>query len=265
MRKLLNVDANAKTVKGQKRGYLTGILYLSPADLSGYEVCPQRSAGCTEACLNTAGRGAFSNVQASRISKTKYYFENRPAFMDDLVLNIKALERKAKRMGLTPVVRLNGTSDIAWERVRVMMAAQKNPPSLPNIMAMFPHIQWYDYTKVTKRAIAYGEGRMPPHYHLTFSLTEDNDADAILAMNAGCNVAVVFQKDAYAHHVAVGNWWFGSVDSGTWKLPRSNEVVDGDQSDLRFADKHGDDGTGLIVALKAKGPARHDTSGFVRS
>ena len=253
MRKLLNIDANAKTVKGQKRGYLTGILYLAPADLSGYEVCPQRSAGCTKACLNTAGRGAFSNVQTSRISKTKYYFENRPAFMDDLVLNIRALERKAKRMGLTPVVRLNGTSDIAWERVRVMMAAQKNPPSLPNIMTMFPHIQWYDYTKVTKRAIAYGEGRMPPNYHLTFSLTEDNDADAILAIGAGCNVAVVFNGEAYAHHVAEGDW-----DGGA-------EVVDGDQSDLRFADKHGDDGLGLIVALKAKGPARHDTSGFVRS
>jgi len=173
--------------------------------------------------------------------------------MDDLVLNIKALERKAKRMGLTPVVRLNGTSDIAWERVRVMMAAQKNPPSLPNIMAMFPHIQWYDYTKVTKRAIAYGEGRMPPNYHLTFSLTEDNDADAILAIGAGCNVAVVFNGEAYAHHVAAGDW-----DGGA-------EVVDGDQSALRFADKHGDDGLGLIVALKAKGPARHDTSGFVRS
>ena len=258
MRKLLNVDANAKTVKGQKRGYLTGILYLSPADLSGYEVCPQRSAGCTEACLNTAGRGAFSNVQASRISKTKYYFEDRPAFMDDLVLNIKALERKAKRMGLTPVVRLNGTSDIAWERVPV--------GGFPNIMAMFPHLIMYDYSKVTKRAVAYGEGRMPSNYHLTFSLTEDNDADAIRAMNAGCNVAVVFQKDAYTHHVAVGNWQIARWQlSKFWKLPRSNEVVDGDQSDLRFADKHGDDGLGLIVALKAKGPARHDTSGFVRS
>ena len=245
MRKLLNVDANAKTVKGQKRGYLTGILYLSPADLSGYEVCPQRSAGCTEACLNTAGRGAFSNVQTSRISKTKYYFEDRPAFMDDLVLNIKALERKAKRMGLTPVVRLNGTSDIAWERVPV--------GGFPNIMTMFPHIQFYDYTKVTKRAIAYGKGRMPSNYSLTFSLTENNDADAIRATGAGCNVAVVFNGEAYAHHVAAGDW-----DGGA-------EVVDGDQSDLRFADKHGDDGLGLIVALKAKGPARHDTSGFVRS
>ena len=255
MRKLLNIDANAKTVKGQKQGYLTGILYLAPADLSGYEVCPQRSAGCTEACLNTAGRGVFSNVQASRISKTKYYFEDRPAFMDDLVLNIKALERKANRMGLTPVVRLNGTSDIAWERVpvpkRILGSSVIN--GFPNIMAKFPHIQFYDYTKVTKRAVAYGEGRMPSNYSLTFSLTEDNDADAIRATGAGCNVAVVFKTDAYAQHVAVGNW-----DGGA-------EVVDGDQSDLRFADKTGDDGLGLIVALKAKGPARYDVSGFVRS
>jgi len=186
--------------------------------------------------------------------------------MDDLVLNIKALERKAKRMGLTPVVRLNGTSDIAWERVPV--------GGFPNIMAVFPHLTMYDYSKVTKRAVAYGEGRMPPNYHLTFSLTEDNDADAILAMNAGCNVAVVFNENAYNRYVAAGNWWFGiaytqaltemSIDEMSIKQLK-DEVVDGDQSDLRFADKHGDDGLGLIVALKAKGPARHDTSGFVRS
>jgi hypothetical protein len=36
-------------------------------------------------------------------------------------------------------------------------------------------------------------------------------------------------------------------------------VVDGDADDLRFLD-----GRGVVVGLKAKGPAKKDTSGFVR-
>ena len=234
MRKLLNVDANAKTVKGQKRGYLTGILYLSPADLSGYEVCPQRSAGCTEACLNTAGRGAFSNVQTSRISKTKYYFEDRPAFMDDLVLNIKALERKAKRMNLTPVVRLNGTSDLPWERVPV--------DGLPNVMVMFPHIKFYDYTKVTKRSIRFASGKdWPSNYHLTFSRSGENDDDVDAVRLGGGNVAAVYSPEA----------------KDDLLIDKPNNV-DGDLHDLRFLDP-----LGSWVLLKAKGPAIHDQSNFV--
>ena len=117
--KLLNIDTNAKTVKGQARGYMTAILYLAPANLSGYEVCPKRTAGCTAACLNSAGRGAFSTVQKARIAKTKFYFENRPAFLAQLVKEIRAFIRKAEKRGLIPTVRLNGTSDIPWERVAV--------------------------------------------------------------------------------------------------------------------------------------------------
>jgi hypothetical protein len=103
--KLLNIDANAKTVKGQGRGYMTAILYLAPADESGYEVCPMASKGCRKACLNKAGMGAFSNVQAARIAKTKWYFEDRSAFMAQLVAEVRAFIRKAIKLGLIPVVR----------------------------------------------------------------------------------------------------------------------------------------------------------------
>lgn len=236
--KLLGVGRDAKTVKGEKDGYLTGILYLAPADLSGYEVCPQRSAGCTAGCLNTAGQGAFSNVQIARVAKTKRYFEDRRGFMDDLVKDIRALIRKAERLGMKPAVRLNGTSDIPWERIPAAGALTRNPQ---NIMELFPEVQFYDYTKITKRALAAARnGRFwPDNYHLTFSKTEDNLEDCLHVLAEGGNVSAVFRDD----------------------LPETFQqftVIDGDKNDLRFLDPKG-----CIVGLKAKGKARQDTSGFV--
>ena len=59
-KKLLNIDDNPKTIKGQKYKYMTAILYLAPARTSGFNVCPLASAGCKASCLNTAGRGQWA-------------------------------------------------------------------------------------------------------------------------------------------------------------------------------------------------------------
>lgn len=264
-KKLLQIDTNAKTVKGRKKGFMTGILYLAPAKLSGYEVCPQRSAGCTAACLNTAGRGAFSNVQAARIAKTKWYFEDREGFMALLVKNVAALVRKAEREGLVPVVRLNGTSDIPWERVPVRGTGGNAAPfsDKPNIMAAFPHVQFYDYTKITKRALAHAQGDFPANYHLTYSATESNDEECEAVLAAGGNIAMVFSE--LSARIAEG------YDFGYNMTPWP--VVDGDATDLRHLDGevepklvgYAPEGrAGVIVGLKAKGKARKDMSGFVR-
>ena len=53
--RLLSVG-NPKVLKGLKQGYNTYILHLAPAKLSGYETCPKRTIGCTDSCLNLAGR-----------------------------------------------------------------------------------------------------------------------------------------------------------------------------------------------------------------
>ena len=166
----LLTTANYKTVKGEKLGYLTGILYLAPAKISGYEVCPRRSAGCTEACLYTAGMGKFSNVQQARIKKTKQFFEDRDNFLMQLRKDITALVRKAKKTNMTPAVRLNGTSDIEWTRF--------------GIMEEFPDVQFYDYTKVLNRL----KQPIPKNYHITFSKSEDNEMDCRWALNLGFNV-----------------------------------------------------------------------------
>jgi hypothetical protein len=181
MFKLLST-ANPKIQKGTAKGYLSFILHLAPADVAGYNTCPKATAGCKAACLNTAGRGGMFKrgettnvIQKARIRKTKYFFENRSAFLDDLTADIMKAVNFARKRGLKPVFRLNGTSDLAWEKY--------------GIIDQFPTIQFYDYTKILGRKIAH-----LPNYHLTFSAADGNDADVAEALAQGMNVAVVYDK-----------------------------------------------------------------------
>ena len=235
---LLCVSADAKTVKGLKHGVLTGILYLAPYNLSGFQVCPKASPECSALCLFTAGRGIYANIQKSRIDKTRWFFEERHTFMETLVANIERLIRKAKAMRMTPAVRLNGTSDIAWEKI----ACVRNGRIYPSVIEAFPTIQFYDYTKILGRTKALGL----QNYHLTFSLSENNDTDAAKALTQGYNVAVVL------------NTRRTEAKPATWG---GYPVIDGDKTDARFTDPKG----GHIVALHAKGKARKEPSGFVRA
>ena len=223
--KLLSTK-NYKTSKGEKLGILTGVMYLAPAKISGYEVCPRRSAGCTEACLYTAGMGAFSNVQLARINKTKLFFEDRENFMTQLRKDIIALVRKAEKTNMIPAVRLNGTSDIEWLRT--------------GIINEFPDVQFYDYTKVLNRLTK----DIPANYHITFSQNESNGFEVMTALNSGFNAAVVFSTKK------------GEALPETWN---NFPVYDGDDTDVRFQDPKG----GYVIGLRAKGKARKDTSGFV--
>ena len=230
--KLLST-ANPKIQKGSKLGYLSFILHLAPADLSGKEVCPKRTAGCTAACLNTAGRGGMFKkgentnvIQKARIRKTKEFFANRTDFLIQLTADIKLAIKQAAKAGLTPVVRLNGTSDIAWEKYEVAYGR--------NIFQLFPYIQFYDYTKVLGRKV-----KDIPNYHLTFSAADGNDADVAEAIKQGYNIAMVFDH----------------LPATYMGLP----VINADDTDLRFLDPKG-----VIAGLKAKGRAKKDTTGFVR-
>ena len=230
--KLLST-ANPKIQKGSKLGYLSFILHLAPATLSGKETCPKRTAGCTAACLNTAGRGGMfkrgentNTIQKARIRKTQMFFDNRDAFMADLVKDIKLGIKQAAKAGLTPVFRLNGTSDLAWEKYEVAHGK--------NIFELFDYVQFYDYTKVLGRKVSGIK-----NYHLTFSAADGNEADVDKALAQGMNVAMVFDKvpDTYLN----------------------TPVHDADEHDLRFLDPKGS-----IAGLKAKGKAKKDTTGFVR-
>jgi hypothetical protein len=239
--KLLSTG-NPKVLKGMSQGYNTYILHLAPADLSGYETCAKRTAGCTAACLNTAGRGGMFKrgentnvIQQARIRKTKMFFENRVEFMTTLVKDIELAIKQSKKMELVPVFRLNGTSDLAWEKYEVV----RNGQLFRNIFTAFPEVQFYDYTKILGRKI-----KEYSNYQLTFSAADGNDSDVLRAMNEGLNVAVVFGIKK------------------TLPMPvdyLSRPVFNGDESDLRFLDPKG-----VIVGLYAKGKAKKDTTGFVK-
>jgi len=227
---------NPKTLKGVCKGYTTAILHLAPSTLSGFNACPMASIGCANGCLNTAGRGGMfkagentNAIQEARIRRTRQFFTDRDYFLTLLVQDVRQVIHKAKADGLTPVFRLNGTSDIRWETVKIT----EGHVTWRSIMHMFPEVQFYDYTKIPNRV------NIPDNYHLTFSLSESNFSEAMKQFGYGRNVAVVFD-------VVPDRW-------------QNVPVINGDEHDLRFLDP-----VGVVVGLKAKGRARKDTSGFVQ-
>jgi len=232
---LLGFGTNAKTVKGEKLGFYTGILYLAPADVSGYQVCPMaKLAGCEKACLYTAGRGAFNSIQKARIAKTKSYFENRDNFMLNLVKDIESGQRKADKLGQTLLIRLNGTSDIKWENVDFIDFDGKH---YANIMSRFPLVQFYDYTKIVNR------NNLPVNYDLTFSYSGVSTFEKYnkIAITKKYRIAAVFRFQADIPLTFKG-------------MP----VIGGDNSDVRHVEP-----LSHVVALYAKGKAVKDNSGFV--
>jgi hypothetical protein len=239
--KLLSVG-NPKVLKGIKQGYNTYILHLAPANLSGYETCPKRTAGCTAACLNTAGRGGMfkkgettNNIQKARIRKAKMFFENRAEFMADLVKDIELAIKQSEKKGLIPVFRLNGTSDLSFEKYEVI----RNGKLYRNIFYAFADNIFYDYTKILGRKIA-----NIPNYSLTFSAADGNDNDVEKAITQGYNIATVFGIKKTL-----------PMPANYLGLP----VFNGDESDLRFLDPKQ-----VIVGLYAKGKAKKDETGFVK-
>ena len=238
--KLLSTG-NPKILKGLKSGFNTYILHLAPAKVSGYNTCPKATAGCEAACLNTAGRGGMFKkgestnvIQEARIRKTKMFYENRTEFMAQLVKDIELAIKQSEKKDLVPVFRLNGTSDLSWEKYEVV----RNGVLYRNIFAAFPDVQFYDYTKILGRKV-----KDIPNYQLTFSKADGNDADVKKAIAEGLNVAVVF---AVKKTDALPESYLG--------LP----VFNGDESDLRFLDPKG-----VVVGLYAKGKAKKDMTGFV--
>lgn len=209
--------------------WFSRIIYLAPDDLADGKrtLCPfAKKAGCSEACLNTAGHGKFSNVQQARIRKSLLFLNDQQEFMRQLVEDANKFLKECDRLDKKPALRLNGTSDIQWEHIKV--------DGHENIFAMFPQIQFYDYTKIPTRKVEH-----IPNYHLTWSYSEADSKYSALIKNVSNNIAVVFRK----------------------ALPevfKGFKVIDGDKHDMRFLDE-----TQVVVGLIEKGEAKKDTSGFV--
>ncbi len=208
---------NKKTMKGEKLGYKTFILYMSPftANSTGINVCPHASQGCAQSCLVGSGFGGmYKAVAAGRRNKTEYFLANRSEFLAQLDKDIaKAIRLNEGKAIVT--IRLNGTSDIRYEKFIVRDGK--------NIFELYPQIQFYDYTKNYNRF----NKVLPKNYHLTFSRAEHNEDKAMELLKRGFNVAMVFTSIP--------------------KRYKGFKVVNGDKTDLRFLD-----GKNVIVGLKYK-------------
>jgi len=219
-----SVNLTEKHKKGYLYGSLNYSLYLAPANMSGYEVCPGRTAECTALCLNQSGKnlGGMRDemINKSRIKKTRFFFEDRQFFMEWMCAEIVLAKIKADRLGYTFNIRLNNTSDISPESFRMTVNGVEK-----NILELFNTIQFYDYTKVPTR---YKLVEKYPNYNLTFSYTGLNKDECLRMIDRGINVAVVFKN---------------KLPETFWGL----DVIDGDLNDMRYIDKKG-----VIVGLKYK-------------
>lgn len=248
---------NPKTLKGLKKSYSTSILHMAPSLSSGYTMCGNESLGCATACLNTSGRGMIEmytdgerhRVHVARVTRAIWFNEGRDGFLKQLVREIAHSIMLAESKHLVPTFRLNGTSDILWERLSVNIdndlsslikrktGRSVNPGTHLNVMGVFHWVQFYDYTKVVNRPA------VPSNYDLTFSRSENNNAASLRALSEGKRVAVVFRVGKKEPFPAQWNGY---------------AVIDGDDTDLRFLDP-----SPCIVGLSQKGRSFTDTTGFI--
>lgn len=260
--KLWNVDS-PKAIKSRKYGALNAILYMAPYTMANAgNLCPHASKGCVAACLgvhsgqasavaNSESMSSLNDVRRSRINKARHFQKNRAAFMRAMVLQLAREYARAVRLGFELIARPNGSTDIAFEAVKVDIDAATakriskfvgrpiEARVYRNIFELFPFVRFNDYTKSAKRVYAFLRGELPANYHLTFSRSETNEIDARALANSGANVAVVFD-------VLLARFY-------------GRDVIDGDVHDLRCTDP-----AGVIVGLTPKGAKpKKDASGFI--
>jgi hypothetical protein len=222
-------DTNIKTAKNILESY---IMYMAPADtVEGLNLCPFASDGCKKVCIYTTGRGRFSNVQLSRINKSKFWGYDRANFYIQLANELLKIHDKAIKQNKQIAVRLNGTSDIDH------LYLLERYSGIDFLDQFYSSILFYDYTKNVNHISRYRN----TSYKITFSRSETNEAEAKKVLKLGGNVAVVFSDQL----------------PETWN---GYQVINGDETDLRYFDP-----VNVVVGLKAKGDAKKDVSGFVVS
>jgi hypothetical protein len=212
---------NSKTIKGEKLGVKTAILYLAPytQNSKGINLCSHATEGCAKACLFGSGAARFTQVQQGKTNKTEFYLADRKAFMLQLKFEIERIVRlHSAKWDIA--IRLNGTSDIPFFKFKI--------EDDKNIFELFPNVQFYDYTK---NHLSFDKD-LPSNYHLTFSRSENNHKKSLELLKRGFNVAVVFGLNK------------------NQSLPKTYmgfEVINGDENDLRYKDKQN-----VVVGLHYK-------------
>ena len=219
-----SVNMTTKHEKNYKYDEYVYCIYLAPAKMSGFEVCAKRTLECTTLCLNESGKNRMdkktNRINQSRINRTKLFYENRDLFVRTVIKEINHFYKKSLLMGKRFSVRLNNTSDLSPELFYVIENGVKR-----NLLEIFPHIQFYDYTKIPNRIKLMNKYE---NYDLTFSFSGDNKDECLTMLDNNIRVAVVFKN-------TLPNEFWGK------------KVIDGDLNDLRYLDEKG-----VIVGLKFK-------------
>ena len=224
------LSPGATNIKTAKNDLETFILYMAPAStVEGLNLCPFASNGCKKACLYSAGRGKFSNVQLARINKSKFWGYDRENFYIQLGNELLKIHGKAKINAHKIAIRLNGTSDI--DHLHLL----ERYTGINFLSNEYDNLLFYDYTKNPNHVARYKN----TSYKITFSRSEINEPEAKYILKHGGNIAIVFKDQ-------LPEFWNGY------------QVINGDLTDLRYFDL-----ANVVVGLKAKGDAKKDLSGFV--
>ena len=248
--RVMSMDS-AKAIKAEEYGWLNGIHYMAPFTSGGVgDLCGNASPQCIELCLGWySGQAAMvadleagiGGVRASRIAKARLFMENRNEYMNHLARFIVRAARKAARLGKRLCIRLNGSTDLNWSKIKFRVDTRTAimcgvlEGTMTSLPTLFFRVQFVEYTKDFKRL-----GKVAPNVHQTFSFSGENHSACDAALAAGHNVAVVF----------------GNGLPKTWQ---GYPVIDGDKHDLRHLDPKG-----VVVGLTPKGAkAKRSTNGFV--
>ena len=215
--------SSAKIIKGEKLGYVTGVCYLrSFRKIGSINTCSHaKLANCYKPCLENSGKMSLPIAILAREKRLNLLIENPQAFFSILISDIEKIERKAKKMGMGTAYRLNGTSDLEWNRILI---------NGKSIFELFPDLIWYDYTKNPKIAETYRAIGLS----CTLSWYPKLDTKGVCDhLDQGGNVAIAYHGRKLPDTQRIGD-----------KLYR---VIDGDISDLRFLDDEG-----VVVGLRYK-------------
>ena len=270
---LLTVNNNPKTNPDLAIGYLIGTLYLAPQknilnaphygiqydpkaiNLAKINLCKNATTGCSTACLYH--QGAFKHalfqknkVKQARLKRTLKFLTQRDSFFEKLIKEIKALKRKAKRKELTPMLSLNGTSDILWEKESFTYKEKE----YKNIMELFPEIDFFDYTKYD---ILKSRKKLPKNYHLTYSRAGTHRGKLIddwttltTYLNKNINIAIVCTKTIKEK----------LLENNTYE---NYKIINGDLYHNRVKDKPLKDEKGTIILLEVNLKTDINSSGFI--
>ena len=146
-KRLFSVDS-AKAAKADRYGYLNGINYMAAHQTAGVgNLCASASPGCVALCLGLySGQAAMvadlehgtNSVRESRIRKARYFARDVQAFLDEACQHIEALQRRAAKLGKSLCIRLNGSTDIPYERIKIKSRGNRN------VYDVFPSVQFVD-------------------------------------------------------------------------------------------------------------------------